>query len=74
MGRDYKKEYAEYHGKAGPKKDRASRNAARSKVKKVRGAKAVKGKDVDHRDGNPRNNKGKNLRVQSKAKNRSRNR
>jgi len=72
MPRDYKKEYAEYHAKAGPKKDRASRNAARAKVKKAKGSAAVKGKDVDHKDSNPRNNSGKNLRIQTKAKNRSR--
>ena len=29
------------------------------------------GKDVDHKDGNPRNNKKSNLRVQAPAKNRS---
>lgn len=29
------------------------------------------GKDVDHKDGNPRNNKSKNLRVMAKSKNRS---
>jgi hypothetical protein len=34
-------------------------------------AKKGDGKDVDHKDGNPRNNKRSNLRVQTKAKNRS---
>ena len=29
------------------------------------------GKDVDHKDGNPRNNSAKNLRVTSKSKNRA---
>ena len=31
--RDYRREYEQYHGKEGPKKDRAHRNAARRKLK-----------------------------------------
>ena len=52
-----------------------ARNAARKKARrKLEAAGKVKkgdGKDVDHKDGNPRNNKRSNLRVQTKAKNRS---
>ncbi len=72
MPRDYKKEYADFHGKPEKIKDRASRNAARAKVEKKLGKEAVAGKDVDHRDQNPRNNSAKNLRVESVAKNRGR--
>ena len=69
MARDYKAEYKNYHGKPAQKKKRASRNAARAKLKA--GGVAVAGKDVHHKDGNPRNNKRSNLKVTSKSKNRS---
>jgi hypothetical protein len=69
--RNYKKEYADYHGKSGPKKDRASRNNARRAAVRSGVARKGDGKDVDHIDGNPRNNAPKNKRVISKSKNRS---
>tara|TARA_Y100000114_G_scaffold28214_1_gene23905 strand:- start:1247 stop:1477 length:231 start_codon:yes stop_codon:yes gene_type:complete len=73
MARDYKKEYRDYHSKPEQKKRRASRNAARAAMVKKRGAVALRGKDVDHKDRNPLNNRPSNLRVQSKKANRSRN-
>ena len=69
MPRDYKKEYKNYQGKPDQIKKRASRNAARAKVAKT-GA-DIKGKDVDHKNGNPKDNSKGNLRVQSKSTNRS---
>ena len=69
--RDYKKQNAKYDSKPSVKKDRASRNAARKAMVAGGLAKKGDGKDVDHKDGNPRNNKRSNLRVQPKAKNRS---
>ena len=71
--RDYKKEYREYHGKPEQIKRRAGRNAARTLLTKRLGASAVAGKDVDHKDGNTRNNSAKNLRLMSVKKNRGRN-
>jgi hypothetical protein len=71
MIRNYKKEYRDYHSKPTQKKNRASRGRARSIMKKIRGAKAIKGKDIDHKDGNPRNNSRKNLRVRSVKLNRA---
>ena len=71
--RNYKKEYADYHSGASQKKDRASRNAARKKMERAGRVKKGDGKDVDHRDRNPRNNSSKNLRVSSKRANRGRN-
>ena len=53
--RNYKKEYANYHSTPAQKKNRASRNAARAVAKK-NGAN-VAGKDVAHRNGNPRDNR-----------------
>lgn len=67
--RNYKKEYANYHSKPAQKKNRASRNAARTVAKK-NGAK-VAGKDVAHRNGNPRDNRPKNLTTQPASRNRS---
>lgn len=71
--RDYKKEYNSYHGSAKQRARRSSRNKARRLAVKKYGKQAVNGKDVDHRDRNPHNNSRSNLRIQSKSKNRSRN-
>jgi len=68
--RDYKSEYKNYHGKPEQIKNRASRNLARRLMKKKLGAK-INGKDIDHKDGNPRNNSKSNLRIMSKSANRS---
>jgi hypothetical protein len=70
--RNYKKEYENYHSKPEQKKDRAGRNSARRMMKKKNGN-SLLGRDVDHKDRNPRNNTMSNLRVQSKSMNRSRN-
>ena len=70
--RDYKKEYRNYHSKPKQIKNRASRNKARAILKKIRGIKALKGKDVDHKNKNPRDNRIKNLRVRSIKLNRGR--
>ena len=73
MPRDYKKEYKNYQGTKEQKKRRAMRNAARRKLMKLKRVKKGDGKDVDHKDRNPMNNGSKNLRVQNKSTNRSRN-
>jgi len=69
--RDYKKQNAKYDSRPSVKKDRASRNAARKSMEDAGKVRKGDGKDVDHKDGNPRNNSGKNLRVQTKSQNRS---
>jgi hypothetical protein len=71
MQRNYKKEYKDYHSKPKQKKNRAGRNKARSLMKKLRGSKAIKGKDIDHKNRNPRDNSIKNLRVRSIRLNRA---
>lgn len=68
--RDYKKE-AKYHATPEQKKRRASRNAARSKMVASGKARKGDGKDVAHKNGNPKDNRKSNLSVQSKSKNRS---
>ena len=69
--RNYKKEYNNYQGTAQQKKNRASRNAARNALKKAGVVKKNDGKDVNHRNGNPRDNSVKNLSVTTKRANRS---
>ena len=69
--RNYKKEYANYHAKPAQKVNRAGRNKARSLVMKAGGAAKVAGKDVHHKNGNPRDNRAGNLAVASKTANRS---
>ena len=71
MPRDYKKEYKEYHSKEVQKKKRASRNSARSAMVKAGKVRKGDGKDVDHKNGNPKDNKKSNLRVTTKKSNRS---
>ena len=67
--RNYKKEYKNYHGKAEQIKRRDSRNAARNLLKK-KGVN-VKGKDVAHKNGNPKDNRTANLTTKSASKNSS---
>ncbi len=49
MTRDYKKEYAEYHGKPEQIKNRAARVKARRIMEKTGAVHKGDGKDVDHR-------------------------
>ena len=72
MARNYKEEYKDFHSKPNQKKRRAGRNAARRKMTAAGKVKKGDGKDVHHKDGNSLNNKKKNLRVESRSKNRAR--
>ena len=65
--RNYRKEYDNYQGKKKQKKRRASRNASRATMKKKGKVSKGDGKDVHHRDGNPKNKKASNLKVTSKS-------
>lgn len=69
--RDYRKEYDSYHGKPEQVQNRSSRNKARRKVEASVGSAKVRGKDIDHKNGNPKDNRRSNLRVMDKSKNRS---
>ena len=71
MARNYRQEYDRYQGTATQKKRRAGRNAARRRM--IASGKAHKGdgKDVAHRDNNPRNNNPKNIKMASHNSNRS---
>ena len=68
--RDYAKEYREYQGTPEQLKNQALRHAARNKLAKEGLVKKGDGKEVDHKDGNPRNNKRSNLQVMSRTANR----
>lgn len=71
MPRNYKKEYDNYQGKPEQIKRRASRNAARRLLEKEGKVSKGDGKDVNHKNGDPKSNKRSNLQVQSKSANRS---
>ena len=73
MARNYKSEYENYHKKPEQRRRNDARKKARRLMIKKKGKAALRGKDVDHRDRNPKNNSLSNLRIQSKKKNRSRN-
>jgi hypothetical protein len=62
--RNYREEYDDYHGTKDQRERRSSRNKARRKVK------CVAGKEVDHKDMNPRNNSKGNLACVAKKTNR----
>lgn len=72
MERDYAKEYADYHGQPEQIRRRAGRNKARRMLVKARGHRAMRGKDVDHKNFNPLDNSPTNLRVMDSIANRSR--
>ena len=69
--RDYKREYAIYHGKPEQIKRRAKRNKSRRLLAKQGLVRKGDGKDVHHRDNNPGNTSRSNLAIISKSKNRS---
>lgn len=69
MTRDYKKEY-EYHGTPEQIKRRAARVKARRYKEKVGDAKKGDGKDVDHANGNPLDNRPENLKMRDRSENR----
>ena len=71
MPRNYRREYDTYHSKPAQKKRRAARNKGRAKAIKSGTARKGDGKDVDHKDRNPKNNSRSNLSVASRKTNRS---
>jgi hypothetical protein len=63
-------EYQKYHSSTKMKQERALRNKNRREA--IRSGRVHKGdgKEIDHKDGNPRNNGKKNLSIISRAANR----
>jgi len=69
--RNYKREYALYHGRPEQIKRRAQRNKTRRMMVRQGLVRKGDGKDVDHRDNNVYNQARGNLQVMSKSANRS---
>lgn len=70
MARDYKEEYREYHGTEEQIKRRAARVKARRWKEKNGHARKGDGKDVDHANGNPLDNRPENLKMRNRSENR----
>lgn len=62
-----------YNSSPEQKKNRASRNAARRAAEKAGKVRKGDGKDIDHKNMNPKDNRKGNLQVMSKSKNRAKN-
>lgn len=71
--RDYRREYDLYQGRPDQIKERASRNAARREMMKRGLARKGDGLDVAHKNDNEMSNDPDNLEMQTKKRNRSRN-
>jgi len=69
--RNYRREYDTYHAKPEQVARRSARNSSRRELKSA--GVDVAGKDVHHKDHNPKNKSRRNLAVTSKSYNRSRN-
>lgn len=70
MPRNYKKEYREYHGKPEQRHHRSNRNKARRLMIKEGRVRKGDGKEVDHKNGNPKDNSRSNLQIMSRRANR----
>ena len=70
MARNYKKEYREYHGKPSQIKNRSNRNKARRLMIKEGRVSKGDGKEVDHKNGNPKDNNRRNLQILPRSANR----
>lgn len=62
-----------YNSSPEQKKNRASRNAARREAAKDGKVSKGDGKDVDHKNMNPKDNRKSNLKVMDRSKNRAKN-
>lgn len=69
MARDYAKEYRASR-RPDRRRDNIMRKRARRKMEKRHGKLAIKGKEIDHRNLNPRDNSWSNLSISSRTANR----
>ena len=70
-GRVYSAYDKAYQARPENVRKRVARNKARRMMIRKHGKAALKGKDIDHKDGNPTNNSKSNLKVMDRSKNRS---
>jgi hypothetical protein len=70
-GRVYSDYDKEYQARPEQVKKRVARNAARRMMIQKHGKTALKGKDVDHSDGNATNNSKSNLKIMDRSNNRA---
>lgn len=70
MSRNYKKEYETFHGRPEEIKRRAARVKARRYKESAGDAHKGDGKDVDHANGNPLDNRPENLKMRNRSENR----
>lgn len=70
-GRVYSAYDKEYQARPEQVKKRVSRNKARRMMIRKVGKAALKGKDVDHKNGNATDNSSSNLKIMSRSKNRA---
>ena len=71
MARDYKEEYREFHGRPDEIKRRAARVKARRYMEKNGKAHKGDGRDVDHKNGNPLDDRPENLQMRNRSENRA---
>lgn len=70
-GRKYSAYDREYQARPEQVAKRVARNKARRMMIRKHGKAALKGKDIDHKDGNATNNSKSNLKIMSRSANRS---
>lgn len=70
-GRKYTAYDRAYQARPEEVKKRVARNAARRLMIRKHGKEALKGKDIDHSNGNATDNRKSNLKVMDRSKNRS---
>ena len=71
MARNYSGEYKNYQGTPAQRRRNDARKAARRKMVAAGAVKKGDGKDIHHRNGNPKDNSRKNLAVTAIKTNRS---
>lgn len=70
-GRKYSAYDRAYQARPEQVAKRVARNKARRMMIRKHGKAALKGKDIDHKDGNATNNSKSNLKIMDRSKNRS---
>lgn len=70
MPRNYRREYEKFQSSPKAKSDRAARNRNRRQLEREGHVRKGDGMEIDHRNGNPQDNRRSNLRVVHRSVNR----